>query len=278
LLGRPEDRDRAIQGRLAVESQLAVKFAGVLEHGPDTQKKQLLTALAELPLRRGDVYDLSAASATKFTPVYSRIGNDIEQIAFFGSSAAVLSRALLPLMESSDAEMRLLARDASLIVRETTFAPVERAAGGRSETTLEVAHKLDASPDASDVARAFHLPAPRNAGPATTTGAVPTTPLDEAFFRANIEPILQKKGADGYACVNCHNTHTLFNATWTTVKNPENSLLLRKPISTAESEGVAGAAATSHGGGQRWSKGSPEYETILQWINGATAPGRARLQ
>jgi hypothetical protein len=108
--------------------------------------------------------------------------------------------------------------------------------------------------------------------------------LDEAFFRANIEPILQKKGADGYACVNCHNTHTLFNATWTTVKNvidrkdPENSLLLRKPISTAESEGVAGAAATSHGGGQRWSKGSPEYETILQWINGATAPGRARLQ
>ena len=59
LLGRPEDRDRAIQGRLAVESQLAVKFAGVLEHGPDAQKKQLLAALAELPLRRGDAYDLA---------------------------------------------------------------------------------------------------------------------------------------------------------------------------------------------------------------------------
>ena len=62
LLGRPEDRDRAIQGRLAVESQLAVKFAGVLEHGPDAQKKQLLAALAELPLRRGDVYDLAPAA------------------------------------------------------------------------------------------------------------------------------------------------------------------------------------------------------------------------
>ncbi len=80
----------------------------------------------------------------------------------------------------------------------------------------------------------------------TTTAAAPTTPLDEAFFRANVEPILQKKGADGYACVNCHATHTLFNATWSTVKNvidrndPENSLLLRKPISTAETEGVAG--------------------------------------
>jgi hypothetical protein len=54
-------------------------------------------------------------------------------------------------------------------------------------------------------------------------------------------------------------------------KDPENSLL-RKPITTAESDGVAGAVATSHGGGQRWPKSSPEYETILQWINGATAP------
>ena len=275
LLGKPEDRDRAIQGRLAVESQLAVKFAAVLEHGPDAQKKQLLAALAELPLRRGDAYDLAAASTKKSPPVYSRIGNDIEQIAFFGSSAAVLSRALLPLLDSPDAELRLLARNASLIVRETTFTQVERAAGGRSETTLELAHQLDAAPEDAEIARAFHLPPPRNANPAAAKAApAPTAPLDEAFFRANIEPILQKKGADGYACVNCHNTHTLFNATWSTVKNvidrrdPENSLLLRKPISTAESEGVAGAAATSHGGGQRWPKGSPEYETILKWIDG----------
>jgi hypothetical protein len=125
---------------------------------------------------------------------------------------------------------------------------------------------------------AFHLPAPRNAIPIASTAAAPIAPLDETFFGAHIEPILQRKGADGYACVNCHNTHTLFNATWSTVKNvidskdPENSLLLHKPVSTAESEGVAGAAATSHGGGQRWLKGSPEYETILKWINGAAAP------
>ncbi len=283
LLGRPEDRDRAIQGRLAVESQLAVKFAGVLEHGPDAQKKQLLAALAELPLRRGDAYDLAPAAGLKSPPVYSRIGNDIEQIAFFGSSAAVLSRALLPLLASPDAEMRLLARNASLIVRETSYAPVERAAGGRSESTLELAHQLDADADAAETVRAFHLPPPRNAVP-TAIAVVPTTPLDEAFFRANIEPILQKKGADGYACVNCHNTHTLFNATWSTVKNvidrkdPENSLLLRKPVSTAESEGVAGAAATAHGGGQRWTKGSPEYETILKWISGATLPARSPAQ
>ena len=65
LLGKPEDRDRAIQGRLAVESQLASKFTAILESGPLAQKKQLLSALDELPLRRGDIYDLDAAPAAK---------------------------------------------------------------------------------------------------------------------------------------------------------------------------------------------------------------------
>ena len=80
---------------------------------------------------------------------------------------------------------------------------------------------------------------------------------------------------DGYACANCHANHTLFDASWSTVKNvvdrrdPENSLLLRKPTSSAESEGVANARSTAHGGGQRFPKGSPEYETILQWTQGA---------
>ncbi|MEO8368913.1 MAG: HEAT repeat domain-containing protein [Candidatus Solibacter sp.] len=277
LLARPEDRDRAIQGRLSVESQLADKFTAVLERGPDAQKKQLLGALAELPLRRGDIYDLDAPPANpKKAPVYSRLGNDIEQIAFFGSSAAGLSRALMPLLDSPDEEMRTLARHASLIVRETAFPLVERAAGGRNEATLELAHKLDGDPAAADVARAFHIPPPRNAPvrPNAPARPAPATPLDEDFFHDNIDPIFQKKGADGYACVNCHNTHTLFNATWSTVKNvidrsdPENSLLLRKPISTAEAEGIANSAATAHGGGQRWPKGSPEYETILKWIAG----------
>ena len=70
-------------------------------------------------------------------------------------------------------------------------------------------------------------------------------------------------------------THTLFNATWSTVMNvvdtanPENSLILRKPTSTADSEGVVGSGQLAHGGGVRWQKGSIEYETILQWIQGA---------
>ena len=131
-------------------------------------------------------------------------------------------------------------------------------------------------PEAAGIARAFHLPPPKNAAAVVQTAPpAPSAPLDEPYFRSKVEPILERKGADGYACVNCHATHTLFDATWSTVKNvvdrrdPENSLLLRKPTSTSESEGVANTTSTAHGGGQRWPKGSAEYETILKWIQGA---------
>ena len=274
LLGRPEDRDRAIRGRLAVESQLAAKFARALTQWPDPQKKRLLSALVEFPLRRGDVYDLTGA-VPNAPLVYSRIGNDIEQIAFFGSSAALLAKVLLPLVDSPDAEMRELARRASLIVRETPYEAVERAAGGRSETVLELARRLDSTPDAAEIAKAFHMPPPRNAKTPASGPVAASAPLDKGYFDTKVEPILIRKGADGYACVNCHETHTLFNATWDTVRNvvdrrePENSLLLRKPTSTSESEGVADAKVTAHGGGQRWTKDSPEYDTILRWIQGA---------
>ena len=273
LLGRQEDRDRAIQGRLSVEAQLAGKFARVLAQGPDAQKKRLLAALDEFPLRRGDVYDLTG-TVPDAPLVYNRIGNDIEQIEFFGSSAALVAKALMPLLDSADAEMRDLARRAALTVREVSYAAIERAAGGRSETVQELARKIDA--DSPETAKAFHAPPPRaSRTQAAAPAPVPASqPLDKAFFEANIQPILTRKGADGYACVNCHETHTIFNATWDTVRNvidrrdPENSLLLRKPTSSSEAEGVVNAGVTAHGGGQRWSKDSPEYETILKWIRG----------
>jgi len=90
-----------------------------------------------------------------------------------------------------------------------------------------------------------------------------------------VEPILTRRGRDGYACVHCHATHTLFNGTFSTALNvvdqadPENSLILRKPTSSSETEGVAGSATLSHGGGIRFTKDSPEYATILEWIKGA---------
>ena len=279
LLGRDEDRDRAIRGRLGVESQLATKFASILEHGPDAQKKRLLSALAEFPQRRGDIYDLKADLSQPSPLVYSRIGNDIEQIAFFGASADRLSHALLPLLNSSDPDMRRLAEKASLVVRETKFTAVNGVAGDRGDDTRQVAAKLDGAPEAADVAKAFRLPAASHAkSESAVAGWSPhggNAKLDEAYFHAYVEPILHTAGKDGYACANCHSTHTIFNATWSTVMNvvntddPENSLILRKPTSTAESEGIAGAKQLAHGGGQRFTKGSPEYETILKWIRGA---------
>jgi hypothetical protein len=134
--------------------------------------------------------------------------------------------------------------------------------------------KLEQVPDASTVVRILKPPP----APAKVTGSAAARPkakLDEAFFRGYVEPILEKRGKDGYGCVHCHATHTLFNATYSSAMNvvdtadPENSLILRKPTSTAETEGIAGSAVLSHGGGVRFTKDSPEYATILQWIKGA---------
>jgi hypothetical protein len=138
--------------------------------------------------------------------------------------------------------------------------------------------KLETMPEASEVARQMK-PAPVVANAADgPAGRGSPAKLDETFFRAYVEPILQKRGKDGYACVHCHATHTLFDGTWSTVKNvvdtanPENSLILRKPTSSSETEGIAGSKILPHGGGTRFTKDSPEYATILDWIKGAHTP------
>jgi hypothetical protein len=117
--------------------------------------------------------------------------------------------------------------------------------------------------------------------PAVTSGATlagarnRAVKPDEHMFNTAVRPLFEAKGKDGYACVQCHATHTLFNGSYATALNvinadkPEESLLLRKPVSTAESEGVVGSRTTAHGGGVRWEVGSPEYNTILNWIRTA---------
>ena len=181
------------------------------------------------------MYDLNAELEKPGALVYSRIGNDIEQIAFFGASRDRLAAAILPLLNSSDPEMRHLAEEASLVVREVRFAAVNRIAGPPGPSTNELATKLKNLPEAAEVARMMS-PAPV-AERSTQRGAAgrPRVKLDENYFRGYVQPILEKRGKDGYACVHCHASHTLFNATWSTVMNvvdtedPENSLILRKP-------------------------------------------------
>jgi HEAT repeat protein len=260
-IARPEDRERVIRGRLAVEARLAEKFARALETGSEQQKKRLLTGLSELELRRGDVYDPTADHSTKFEPVYNRIGNDIEQTVFFGASNDRFARALRPLAESSDPEMKRLALNSSLVLREMNFAEVARIAGppkGDRDPILAM-RPHDPKPKAGSMA-----------AKASSTGSRP----DDDYFRGYVEPILTTRGKDGYACVHCHATHTLFNGTLESAKriinveSPEESLILRKPISDAESEGTLDSSKVPHGGGHRFDKGSAEYNTILNWIRG----------
>lgn len=274
LLAKSEDRERAIRGRLAIETRLADKFTRVLEQGNDRQKKLLLASLVELPLRRGDIYQLDADLSKQAPPVYNRIGNDIEQITFFGESAERFSASLRPLLDAPDPELRSLAAKAVLTVRETRFGDVNRLAGKTGENVQYVAQKVESMPEAIEVARALKPP-PVNIASNSAAKKPVKARLDEAYFRGYVQPILEKRGKDGYACVHCHASHTLFNATWQTAMNvvepsePEKSLILLKPTSTSESEGVAGAGTIAHGGGVRWAKDSPEYVTILEWIKGA---------
>jgi hypothetical protein len=116
-------------------------------------------------------------------------------------------------------------------------------------------------------------PPPAAGGAVSAAVAKPTIKLDENYFKGYIQPILDHKGKDGYACASCHESHAIFRANYQTAlkvvdpANPEASLMLRKPTSNSESEGVPGALA--HGGGVRFAKDSPEYSTILAWIKGA---------
>jgi HEAT repeat protein len=279
LLAREADRTRAIQGRLAVEARLADKFAAVLEKGSDRQRRVLLAGLTEFHLRRADVYDTTADHSTTAPAVYNRIGNDTEQIVFFGASNDRFARALLPLVDSPDPELSRLAVKASLLCRKVAFPGVNEAAGPAGADRDRLVSVVLAKPAPPDVEKGFRPPSRAVAAgqPARAKSSKPGNYArpDQTYFRAYVEPILTTRGRDGYACVHCHATHTLFNATYETALNvvdlsdPENSLILRKPTSGSESEGVLGSKVLPHGGGVRWEKDSPEYQTILRWIKGA---------
>lgn len=268
-VSRTEDQDKIVAGRLKTEARQAEEFSAFLEEESDASRKKLLQALVEFPLRRADIYDPKADHTAPVTPTaYNRIGNDIEQIVFFGESAAKMTKALTPLVDSSDPELKRLARDGVQMVRDANFAAPVKIAGDAGPARRELLARIIPPPK----------PKPAMTANASSTGAVYEKP-DESYFRGYVQPVLEARGKDGYACVHCHATHVLFDGTLAGAlrvvdrSNPENSLILRKPTSTAEIEGTleaqSGGAKLSHGGGVRWEKNSPEYNTILNWIKGA---------
>ncbi|MBX6311449.1 MAG: HEAT repeat domain-containing protein [Isosphaeraceae bacterium] len=118
--------------------------------------------------------------------------------------------------------------------------------------------------------------------------------LDLAYFEAKVLPIFNTPGEDGQTCMGCHRSHTILKMVppdqegrWSpqavranyraalrvvNLINPAESLLLGKPTWEAAEEAEAQNDPTkkAHAGGVRFEpKTSPEYQAILDWINGA---------
>ena len=118
--------------------------------------------------------------------------------------------------------MRRLAERAAPMVRETPFPPVNRIAGERGRSRL-ARRKLDNMPDAADVVtRCSRLrPLRRNRRPrrSASARAAPKKKLDEALLPRQCRADSARKGQGRLRVRECHATHTLFNATWSTVMN-----------------------------------------------------------
>jgi hypothetical protein len=128
----------------------------------------------------------------------------------------------------------------------------------------------------------------------SSAGGAAAQRLDLAYFEAKVLPIFNRPGEDGQNCVGCHRSHTILkmvppgkDGRWTpanvranfrstlrvvNLTAPADSLLLGKPTWEAAEEAEAQNDPTkkAHAGGVRFeSLTSPEYQTILDWINGA---------
>ncbi len=122
--------------------------------------------------------------------------------------------------------------------------------------------------------------------------AVAAQQPDYRFFARRVMPVFTRKSvADGLACVSCHFNHNILKVTApdsegrftesqvretyraalkvVNLRNPEESLILRKPTSSSATEGLVDAKAIAHGGGMRWpGPEDADYQVVLAWIKG----------
>ena len=197
---------------------------------------------------------------------------------FFGKANDRLAKALKPYLESHDPELTRVAENAAILLRDAPFSEVVKQAGKPGEDREQIFTKLnERMPESTPILRAAgRAPVeprrPSSAG--RRAGGASSARPDDAYFRGYVEPILTTRGKDGYACVHCHASHAIFDGSVGSAQRvinldePEESLILRKPTTDAESEGTINASKLSHGGGIRFDAGSPEYNTILNWIRG----------
>ena len=127
----------------------------------------------------------------------------------------------------------------------------------------------------------------------SSAGGADADLLDLAYFEAKVLPVFIADGDDGQNCMGCHRSHTILrmippgaDGRWSprsvrenfraalrvvNLPNPSESLLLGKPTWEAADEAEAQTDPTkkAHAGGVRFEKDSPEYQALLDWINGA---------
>ena len=111
------------------------------------------------------------------------------------------------------------------------------------------------------------------------------------IFTENVEAIFQKLGPEEKSCIDCHKSHPILRLRPVEggrageriqehyrntlrvldLKEPENSLLLLKPTLPAPPPGtlIHTGDRTNHSGDTHWGKGSPSYQTLLDWIRTA---------
>jgi hypothetical protein len=154
----------------------------------------------------------------------------------------------------------------------------------------ELAQRPSATERQREIAKTLLASRGRSSAGAAATEA---HTLDLAYFEAKVLPIFNRLGEDGQNCVGCHRSHTILkmalpgkDGTWTpqavrdtyratlrvvNLARPADSLLLGKPTWEAAEEAEAQNDPTkqAHAGGVRFEKGSGEYQTLLDWINGA---------
>ena len=107
---------------------------------------------------------------------------------------------------------------AALLVREAPFPAVNQLAGDRGAAieTISRAHRQFARCRRSGAGISSTGRRKTARAAAAKSG---DAEIGSRLFRRQRRPILHAKGKDGYACADCHATHTLFNATWSTIGN-----------------------------------------------------------
>ena len=226
------------------------------------------------------------------------VGNDREFGFLSRPAANELEAAFLPLLRSDlPAESRRQCIQLAAFFRlpdETNDAAIRDALKDRlhdpDEAVRIVARKVLGDPGPIRP-RPDYAAEPSVARPRTPPGPAHRPSL--TTFRDKVNPLFYRVGEDGHSCAECHGTHTVlriapadaarsgedpltinYNSALKVidVNQPENSLILRKPLSPFGQGDPDSSSPTgfTHVGGPRWDRPDhPAYRAILDWIRQA---------